>query len=230
MSQITVVMATRNAERYVAAALTSVVGQAPAARIIVVDADSQDRTAEIVGSFPGVELQRQTGLGLWQAWNQAIESATTPFIAMLDSDDLWEPGSVAAHLRAFETMPEAVASIGRTRFFLEGDRLPPGVRPELVQSPHRGAVPGATMYRRGLFSALGLFPEDFPTSADIEWFARLRQSGLPVAEPDEVVLAKRIHPDNLGGEFARGSQYDRDLVRIARESLQRRRASKEAVS
>lgn len=226
MTEITVVMATRNAAWYVAEALSSVTDQAATAamQVVVIDADSTDGTPDIVRRVPGVRLERQTGSGLWQAWNQAIAAARTPFIAMLDSDDTWEPGSLAAHLRAFASEPAAMASIGRTRFFLQGEVIPAGIRPEILTGSHRGAVPGATMYRREVFNALGLFPQDVPTASDVEWFLRLRQSDLVVAEPDEVVLAKRVHPDNLGGEFARGSQYDRDLIRIARESLLRRRA------
>lgn len=224
MSLITAVMATRNSSAYVAEALNSIVAQGADVDVVVVDAGSTDGTVDIAQSLPRVRVVQQSGTGLWQAWNQGIEAADTRLIAMLDSDDLWEPGSVAAHLRSLADTPTAVASIGRTRFFLQGDRIPAGVRPELLTGAHRGAVPGATMYRREVFDHIGPFPLDFPTASDVEWFLRLRQSGLPIAEPDDVVLAKRIHPDNLGGEFARAGQYDRDLVRIARESLQRRRA------
>ncbi len=227
MTEITVVMATRNAAAYVTEALTSVMEQAAtsALQVVVVDADSTDGTPDLVRRFPRVKLERQTGAGLWQAWNQVITAATTPFIAMLDSDDRWEPGTVQAHLRAFDARPDAMASIGRTRFFLQGEVLPAGIRPQILHDSHRGAIPGATMYRREVFDVLGLFPEDIPTASDVDWFLRLRQSGLVIAEPAEVVLAKRVHADHLGGEFARGSQYDRDLIRIARESLLRRRAA-----
>lgn len=223
MSLITAVMATRNSAAYVADALNSIVAQGADLDVVVVDAASTDGTVDIAQSFSRVRVVQQTGTGLWQAWNQAIEACDTPLIAMLDSDDLWESDSVAAHLRSLGDNPAALASIGRTRFFLQGDRMPSGVRPDLLTGTHRGTVPGATMYRREVFDHIGLFPLDFPTSSDVEWFMRLRQSGLPVTEPDDVVLAKRVHPDNLGGEFARAGQYDRDLVRIARESLQRRR-------
>lgn len=223
---ISVIMATRNSGRFVAEALTSITGQRhPALEIVVVDAASTDETAAIVSATPGTHLVQQTGSGLWQAWNQAIVMARGEWIAFLDSDDSWEPGALAAHLQAHATQ-NVVGSIGRTRFFLTGEQLPPGVRPELLQDTHRGPIPGASLLHRSVFDTLGHFPVDYPTAADIEWYLRLQQSGLPIAELDEVVLRKRLRADHLGAELTRGADYDRDVLRIARESLLRRRAAR----
>lgn len=226
MTEIAVVMATRNSAAYLAEALDSITGQGRhGLDIAVVDAASTDGTQDIVAGVPDARLIPQTGTGLWQAWNQAIAATSAPLIAMLDSDDRWQPGALATHLRALEQHPAALVSIGRVRFFLQGDTVPSGVRPELLHGDHRGTVPGACLYRREVFDRMGPWPEDLPTAGDIAWFARLRRSGLPITQPDAVVLAKRVHPDNLGGQFERDGQYDRDLIRIARESLQRRAAA-----
>lgn len=223
MSDLTVIMATRNSAPFVSQALESITSQAyEPLEILVIDADSTDGTQELVRRVPNTHLERQTGLGLWQAWNQAIQQISTPYIAMIDSDDLWEADSIAVHMTALNQNPKAVASIGLTRFFSDEPTLPSGVRQELLSDSHRGTVPGATMYRREVFQLLGHFRENITTTADVEWFLRLRQSNLAVAEPDAVVLAKRIHPDNLGGDFSRRKQYDQDLIRIARESIQRK--------
>jgi len=223
MNAITVILATRNAATFITEALASVATQTIAPReILVVDADSTDGTQELVLRMPNTQLQRQTGQGLWQAWNQAIGQISTPFIAIIDSDDFWEPNALEVHMAAFRHNPAAVVSIGRTRFFSNSEALPAGIRPDILNGSHRGAVPGATLFRKEVFDTLGLFREDLTTASDIDWFLRLRQSDLAVAEPAEVVLAKRIHPDNLGGVFARQQQYDQDLIRIARESIQRK--------
>ena len=223
MIDLTVIMATRNSAPFVSQALESITNQAyESVEILVIDADSTDGTQELVCKVPNTRLERQTGLGLWQAWNQAIQQISTPYIAMIDSDDLWEPDSIAVHMTALSENPKAVASIGLTRFFSDAETLPSGVRRELLEGSHRGAVPGATMYRREVFEMLGYFLERFTTTADIEWFLRLRQSNLMVEKPHTVVLAKRIHADNLSGTFPTQNQYDQDLIQIARESIQRK--------
>lgn len=223
MSDLTVIMATRNSAPFVSQALKSITSQAyESLEILVIDADSTDGTQELVSTVPNTRLERQTGLGLWQAWNQAIQQISTPYIAMIDSDDLWEPGSIAVHTTALNDNPDAVASIGLTRFFSDAETLPSGIRQELLVGSHRGAVPGATMYRREVFERLGHFREELTTIADVEWFVRLRHSNLAVEEPDAVVLTKRIHPDNLGSILARQRQYDQDLIRIAHESIRRK--------
>jgi glycosyltransferase involved in cell wall biosynthesis len=223
MNAVTVIMATRNAATFVADSFASIASQTFAPqRTLVIDADSTDGTQEIVLHVPNTVLKLQTGQGLWQAWNQAIQQTSTPFVALIDSDDLWEPEALEVHMSAFDQNPQAVVSIGRTRFFSETEILPAGIRPEILNGSYRGAVPGATMFRREVFDIMGFFQEDLTTASDIEWFLRLRQSDLSVAEPNAVVLAKRIHPENLGGVFARQRQYDQDLIRIARESIHRK--------
>jgi glycosyltransferase involved in cell wall biosynthesis len=223
MRALTVIMATRNAATFISEALASIASQTFAPlKSIVVDADSTDGTQELVLREDKTELIPQTGQGLWQAWNQAILQISTPFIAMIDSDDLWEPNALAVHMTAFSQNPLAVVSIGRTRFFSDHETLRAGIRSNLLKGSHRGAVPGATVFRREVFETMGLFKEDLTTASDIEWFLRLRQSNLVVAEPDAVVLAKRIHSDNLGDFFVRHRQYDQDLIRIAHESIRRK--------
>lgn len=228
MNAITVVMATRNAAAFVAEALQSIAlqrtsGLVDSLQLLVVDAASTDGTQELVNRIEFATLQQQQGEGLWQAWNQAIEQVSTPWIAMLDSDDCWEPGALSAHLEAMAAQPEALVSIGRTRFVLDGSELPKGIRPALLEGSHRGPIPGATLFRREVFEQLGLFDPANSTASDVAWFARLRQEGIAIAEPEALVLTKRIHANNLSTALAGKSQYNQDLLAIARASIEQQR-------
>jgi len=225
MNAITVVMATRNAAAFVEEALQSVAIQRASPlvgslQLLVIDAASIDGTQELVSRTAFATLQQQRGEGLWQAWNQAIEQVSTPWIAMLDSDDRWEPGALTAHLEAIANQPTALVS---TRFVLDGSELPKGIRPALLKGSHRGPIPGATLFRREVFKQLGLFDPANSTLSDVAWFARLRQEGIAVAEPEALVLTKRIHANNLSSALARGSHYDQDLLATARASIERQR-------
>ena len=228
MTAITVVMATLNAAAFVAEALQSVAIQRTSPlvgslQLLVIDAASTDGTQDLVSRTAFATLQQQRGQGLWEAWNQAIEQVSTPWIAMLDSDDCWEPGALSAHLEAMAAQPEALVSIGRTRFVLDGSELPKGIRPALLKGSHRGPIPGATLFRREVFEQLGLFDPANSTLSDVAWFARLRQEGIAVAEPEALVLTKRIHANNLSTALSREAQYNQDLLAIARASIERQR-------
>lgn len=90
---VTVIIAARNEEKYIARCLASVLAQdlpREQVEIIVVDDHSEDRTAEIVGSFAnqGVRLIRLVDgqVGKKAALGKGIAAATHAYIAITDAD------------------------------------------------------------------------------------------------------------------------------------------------
>lgn len=219
---ISVVIATKDAAGFLPGCLDSVVSQSEApVEIIVVDADSGDATRHIADSYPDTTVVRQSGRGLWQAWNQGIDLARGTCIAIIDSDDIWRPDALARLLAGLRTEPAAAACIGRVRFFLDAPTVPAGFRPHLLHGDHTAHMQGGALVRREVFDSVGRYPEDLPTGSDIQWFHLLRTSGLPLRYIDDVVLEKRVHGGNLSSTFDSGP----DLLRIARESIVRRRTA-----
>src|SRR5674476_440824 len=88
---ISVIIPCFNAERYVCAAIRSVLLQEwPQIQIIVVDDGSDDNSAILVrDTFPQVKLVRQPNQGVAAARNRGIELANGDWIAFLDADDVW---------------------------------------------------------------------------------------------------------------------------------------------
>src|SRR5581483_306102 len=99
--KISVVMAAFNAERYVAAAIESILAQTRKAdEIIVIDDGSTDRTFEVLTRYEdNITLLRQDNTGPAIALNRAISAASGDMLAFLDADDLWaeEKLSLQAH-------------------------------------------------------------------------------------------------------------------------------------
>jgi glycosyltransferase involved in cell wall biosynthesis len=222
---ISAILAVKDGERYLADAIESILGQSrPPEELIVVDGDSTDRSAEIAGSYDEVTVIRQSGKGLAQAWNQAIEASSGDLIGFLDSDDLWMPGKQESQSRALEENLELGGVIGRARFELApGMDPPPGFRPEVLDRDHMAPMPGTALVRRELFDRVGYFDEDYWLAMDVDWFARVKDAGYEVGNVDLTVLLKRYHPFNLS--HTRPEVYERELVRALRDSARRQQSA-----
>ncbi len=109
MIPISAVIPTYNRGPLLARAIESVLSQTYAAReVIVIDDGSKDDSAAQVAKFGSrVRYIRQENAGASEARNHGVQSATTEWIAFLDSDDIW----VNTHL---ERMAAAItATAGR---------------------------------------------------------------------------------------------------------------------
>ena len=85
-----------NGEKYVAQTIESVLAQTYGSwEMIVIDDGSKDSSAEIVRSYAEkdarITLLQQENAGSAAARNNGIRHAKGQYIALLDSDDLWEP-------------------------------------------------------------------------------------------------------------------------------------------
>jgi glycosyltransferase involved in cell wall biosynthesis len=220
---VSVVIPTLNAARYLAAALDSVEAQThERLEIVIVDGGSKDDTLEIASRYERARTIRQTSAGLPDAWNCGIASASGDLIAFLDSDDLWDPDKLERQVRILGTDPAVECVITRMRFVLEpGYPVPPGFRPELLDSDHLAQMPSSLLARRTVFDRIGTFDTRWPIASDIDWFARAKDSGVRVEVVADVLVEKRVHDANLS--TLAGAQLNRELVELLRESVVRRR-------
>jgi glycosyltransferase involved in cell wall biosynthesis len=90
-TQIGVVVPTYNRERLVVRAVESVLQQRlPAAEVLVVDDGSTDDTARQIARFPPVvKYIYQRNAGASAARNRGVDGIRSPWVAFLDSDDVW---------------------------------------------------------------------------------------------------------------------------------------------
>jgi glycosyltransferase involved in cell wall biosynthesis len=221
IAPVSVVVATRNSAAYVAAALESIVTQVPCpAEIIVIDGNSTDDTVEVVAGFPGVRVIRQAGKGLAAARNEAVRECNQPLIAFCDSDDRWTAGALAARLDAMSAHPEVPAVTGLVvRVAIEGSVATAAQRARIGRSVP-GFVLSALLVRREAFDRVGWFDESLPLGPELDWIARLQQSGSPILQLDTVVVHKGARGTSLSTDV---SALRDDLLTVARRIIDRQR-------
>lgn len=105
--RVSIIMPAYNAERYIAAAIDSVIAQTYQAwELIVIDDGSRDRTAEIVkphlAADGRIRYVFQENRKLPNARNTGIKHARGELIAFLDADDLWLPEKLALQVETLD--------------------------------------------------------------------------------------------------------------------------------
>jgi glycosyltransferase involved in cell wall biosynthesis len=221
--RVSVIVAVKNGERYLAEALHSITVQGyENYEILVVDGGSTDPSLAIARTYPQVVCLEQAGRGYLNAWNTGIGQARGEFLAFLDSDDRWSYDKLWSQLALLETDQSVDYAFGRVRFFLEADcPLPRGFRREVLEGDHAVPFCGSILARRRVLERVGLFDEGLGIAGDIAWTARLRDV-CAAAWVDRVVLHKRLHAGNLGHVTA-ASTFKAELLQVAWQRVQERR-------
>ena len=108
---VSVVVPTYNRAYCLPRTVDSALGQThPSVEVIIVDDGSRDETADVVAARYGndarVRLIRQANGGVSAARNTGLRAARGDYVALLDSDDVWEPWKLELQLACMRARPE----------------------------------------------------------------------------------------------------------------------------
>jgi glycosyltransferase involved in cell wall biosynthesis len=210
---ISAVVAAYQAEKWIADALDSILGQtSPPDEVIVVDDGSTDGTARRLAGFGDrIRVIRRENGGCPAAFNTAFAAARCDFVAMCGADDTWEPHKLELQRAAIAANPDVDFFCGHAVMtgLIEGDHTrPPGIgvldsdalRDELFTE---GCVINAPsiVIRRETFERLGPFIENFGADDFEYWFRALRAGARFYYEPRPLV-SWRQHGENLSWKTA----------------------------
>jgi GT2 family glycosyltransferase len=197
--------------------------QPPAEQLIVVDASRDDRTRDVVQSFPHViYLRNDNGFGRMTASrNIGLKASTGDIIAFLDDDAFahegWLKNLLAAYDdptvdvvggRALNNQPgEALDGVDRIGRLTKNGSLEgwfaadPG---RIIEVDH---VMGCNMsFRRNVLAELGGFREDYPgisgVCEDSDMCVRVRRSGYKIAFCPSATVT------HIGAPQAKGKRFD----------------------
>lgn len=210
---VSIVVPVFNRLHYLRAAVDSVLAQTfQDWQLIIADDDSgaemQRYLQDLAASAgPRVKVLRLRHLGNPDAVrNVALREVQTPYVAFLDSDDVWLPRKLQAQLEAMRSCETREWSYTRC-LFVDGAgrpltgrtlRYPKARDGWILESLLRGEAAVAHssfMATRRALAAVGGYPEDMPGLGDYELFARLALRG-EIAFIDEPLVLLRHHEEH----------------------------------
>jgi len=197
MPLVSVITPAYDAERSIREAASSALNQSMSdLEVIVVDDGSRDGTAAIVAEMaagdPRLHLVRKSNGGVSSARNAALAAASGEFLALLDSDDLWDPGFLEGQIDIFRARPDVDIVVGNARE-LGGrrDGQPSRPCPDLRGDPDSSAIIAdetavfiMSMFRRAVYERIGGFDEALRTNEDYEYWLRAAVAGFRFARND----------------------------------------------
>lgn len=222
---VSVVMPAYNAEAYIREALTSVLRQGCAPlEIIVVDDGSTDSTVERASTLDArVTVLQQPHRGIYFAINHGIRAARGEWLAFNDSDDVWSKDSLAHRFAAFRSADPPDMVFGHVQNFFSPE-TDSAFRTNIVCPPM--PLPGVNYYtllvRRADFLRVGFYDERWLVGNFMEWLGRPEAARLQQVTVPQVVLERRLHPNNTGLSRPETRQ---DYARVLKTLLARKRAA-----
>ena len=106
---LTVIIPVYNGERFLGAAIESVLHQTfQDYELIVVDDGSTDKTSNVVDAYKGrLKFLTQSNSGQASARNLGFRCSSGEYLAFLDADDLWYPNMLETEVMALEENPKS---------------------------------------------------------------------------------------------------------------------------
>jgi glycosyltransferase involved in cell wall biosynthesis len=229
---ISVLMSVYNGERYLAAAMDSILAQTFGDfELIVIDDGSKDSSPAMLRDYaqrdPRVKLTVRENKGLTVTLNEAFAQSTGKYIARMDCDDVALPERFARQVELLNANPQIVCTGGYFQLIDGAGRLLTTVRgptndleiqTTLLKGHNAICHPTAMIRRTAMEQAKG-YDTRFKTSQDLDLWLRLGEIGqlANVASP---VLKFRLHESSVS-ETKRDQQ--RQAGRLACEEAWKRR-------
>lgn len=221
--RVSVVIPLYQTERFIKAALDSVLAQTfRDFEVIVVDDGSHDRGPMIAASTgdPRVHVVQQENRGLAGARNTGIRNAGAEIIALLDADDIWDKEKLERHVTHLDAALDVDVSFSASRLIDEEGR-----DVGLVQSPLDRSLPdhdffcrnpvgngSAPVLRKRALDRIAFldaergrtcwFDESFRQSEDIECWMRLKAAGCKFGYVDSPLTLYRVNSGGLSANLA----------------------------
>ena len=180
---------------------------------IVIDDGAPDDVASAVAPFlvdPRISFIGTVNHGVSAARNRAIAATTAPLIALLDGDDLFRPGYLAAAVPILERDPSVrlvtcnarvFGAVPRIRMCVERPQPTKGTLAAVLDRSFNVYI--GTTFRRADFDAVGGFDTRMAQSEDFDFWVRLMLLGGTAHYIDEILGEYRVRPGSASASPGR---------------------------
>ena len=227
---VTICMPAFNAGRFIRKAIDSLISQTFSNyELIIIDDGSYDRTWQIARQYANVDqrirlFRNDTNQGLVYTRNRCIKMAKSPFIALADADDIFDPLRIERQMQFMNANPD-VGVLGANVSFIDESGVP-------VREPSRLYLDDkkirfflmlgpciwntVTMYRHDLLLDVGGYRQGFDSGAeDYDLWSRLLKV-TNFANLDMILASVHVHSSSV---TANGIEIEQNISRIARDML-----------
>jgi glycosyltransferase involved in cell wall biosynthesis len=216
MPAVSVIMPAFNVAPYIGEAIESVLGQTYTdLELLVVDDGSTDGSDVIAEGYAArdsrVRVIRQTNGGISTARNHALRIATSPVIAILDSDDAWDPAYLLEQMSILNTRANVDVVTGNAWFLGSSQNgRPARPWPDLRPAPtladmlaDETAVFIMSIFRRRVYEAIGPFDESLRTNEDYDFWLRAACADFVFHRNDQPLGYYRRRDNSLSADELR---------------------------
>lgn len=230
---VSVIMPVRNGQRFVEAAVRSILAQTHANfELLAIDDASTDATPAILDRLTAgdgrMRVLRDGRPGLVAALNRGLAEARGALVARMDADDVAMPPRLELQRAALARAPH-LAMIGGQVAFIDAAGVdlrrrsrhpldPAAIAARLRRGDCVVAHP-TVMARRQVLEALGGYRAAYQCAEDIDLWLRVAEHA-PIGNLPDVVLRYRIHGDQVSVRQRLRQMFSTDLA-VRTASLRR---------
>lgn len=206
--RISVLMAVYNGQRFLKAAVESILAQSfEDFEFIIVDDGSTDRSPALLRRYadrdPRIRLVSLPHAGLTRSLNQGLAIARGELVARMDADDVARPQRFARQVAFLDAHPDIVL-VGCAHELIDAnDHILqteiPASDDQAIQERHLRGLTSichpCVMARRAALSEIGGYDERYPAAQDLDLYLRLGEIGK-LANLPQVLMQYRFHRDS----------------------------------
>lgn len=222
MPKVSVIIPAYNCERFIGAAIESVLQQTfRDYEIIVVDDGSTDKTNEVVQRYRGrLQYLKQSNNGQAMARNLGFRHSSGEYLAFLDADDIWYPNMLETEVAALAADPKFGLVYSDLDIIDENGRIieksylsKRAKRKKPIKTfldYHSTPFPSASLKRRSIFEKAGAFDTSFYQGGEdaLLWAKMYRLADFGWIP--EALAQRRIHRQQVS--HARQRRFEADSM------------------
>ena len=232
--KITVIMSVRNGEKYLEAAIDSILAQSfPDFEFFITDDGSRDETSSILTNYaechPQIRIFRnESSIGLPSCLNMMAGKARGKYLARMDADDISHENRFERQVEFMNRFVDIDVCFANVNFMNEEGRIicarvvPSSSKSILKLLPYVNYFAHPTaMLRTTSFREIGGYDELFLKGQDWELWQRMVAQGMRLDIIREVLLDYRLHAQGNSSQLS-GSNMKSDAFSEANILIQNR--------